>query len=107
MRISDWSSDVCSSDLIGGTGPVIAVGADMGDCAAERRHAGHDDRIRRRAERNDLHLIAASRREGQISLYVKLCDPWTGRDTAARSEPDGPQCPAAGQIGREACRERE
>src|SRR3546814_11014912 len=24
MRISDWSSDVCSSDLIGGTGLVVA-----------------------------------------------------------------------------------
>src|SRR3546814_20037275 len=67
MRISDWSSDVCSSDLIGGTGPVIAVGADMGDCAAESRHAGHDDRIRRRAERIELHIIEASRREGKIT----------------------------------------
>src|SRR3546814_2287883 len=85
MRISDSSSDVCSSDLggrdrvepalhpafceqddIGGTGPVFAAGADMGDRAAERRHAGHDDRIRRRAERIDLHLIAASDRKSVV-----------------------------------------
>src|SRR3546814_2293219 len=27
MRISDWSSDVCSSDLSGTTTPILAVGA--------------------------------------------------------------------------------
>src|SRR3546814_9242452 len=27
MRISDWSSDVCSSDLIGGTGNLQKLGA--------------------------------------------------------------------------------
>src|SRR3546814_10145211 len=32
MRISDWSSDVCSSDLIGGTG-VLTVGALLGMAA--------------------------------------------------------------------------
>src|SRR3546814_8129151 len=32
MRISDWSSDVCSSDRIGGTG-VLTVGALLGMAA--------------------------------------------------------------------------
>src|SRR3546814_4804870 len=51
MRISDWSSDVCSSDLagaapgLGRANPWLsapAVGADLGDCRAcgiQRRHA--------------------------------------------------------------------
>src|SRR3546814_19543736 len=32
MRISDWSSDVCSSDLLGLTG--TKVGCSAGDCGA-------------------------------------------------------------------------
>src|SRR3546814_8719090 len=40
MRISDWSSDVCSSDL---ALPVIAVSRDAAALAAVRqRHAGAD-----------------------------------------------------------------
>src|SRR3546814_5633439 len=38
MRISDWSSDVCSSDLWVGEGPVQAVDR-------PRRHAGGVERL--------------------------------------------------------------
>src|SRR3546814_13522468 len=53
MRISDWSSDVCSSDLLDGTdlaslharlagdGPDQVLGADPGDAPGAHEQAGH------------------------------------------------------------------
>src|SRR3546814_13444917 len=41
MRISDWSSDVCSSDLTAGTAPAVRTAADLGDFAGP--WAGHTD----------------------------------------------------------------
>src|SRR3546814_4235977 len=32
MRMSDWSSDVCSSDLVGDDGTVQHLGWDLGNC---------------------------------------------------------------------------
>src|SRR3546814_13320423 len=56
MRISDWSSDVCSSDLVTaaviGDAPVAAVLAGL-DMAAERRGPALLDR------RHDLELLEA------------------------------------------------
>src|SRR3546814_10899222 len=42
MRISDWSSDVCSSDLLGGQGSVInpKFNAPDGPICADLREAG-------------------------------------------------------------------
>src|SRR3546814_3145208 len=37
MRISDWSSDVCSSDLFRGARVVVALGAEAFGQAAEHR----------------------------------------------------------------------
>src|SRR3546814_7173595 len=39
MRISDWSSDVCSSDLGGDGEAVLQVGADVGNAHLQRRKA--------------------------------------------------------------------
>src|SRR3546814_4908386 len=53
MRISDWSSDVCSSDLLDGTdlaslharlagdGPDQVLGADPGDAPGAHEQPGH------------------------------------------------------------------
>src|SRR3546814_16107253 len=40
MRISDWSSDVCSSDLLGGKAAVDQGGDDLAECRADH----HRDR---------------------------------------------------------------
>src|SRR3546814_21154079 len=58
MRISDWSSDVCSSDLAQGVGYHQQGGADVGgDGAPEGRKAGegedHEDRLDAKRE-NDV-----------------------------------------------------
>src|SRR3546814_10244096 len=37
MRISDWSSDVCSSDLVAGPGLALVVAAVGGDVQADDR----------------------------------------------------------------------
>src|SRR3546814_7787947 len=42
MRISDWSSDVCSSDLVGSAGSqILSLGGDSRDERASRPCAGH------------------------------------------------------------------
>src|SRR3546814_20671887 len=41
MRISDWSSDVCSSDLSGGSGAVVRSGAG----SRHRRFPGEPPRL--------------------------------------------------------------
>src|SRR3546814_1346343 len=71
MRISDWSSDVCSSDLIGQLAPALA--------AAD--HAAHDDqrvglpgepgadlRLERRGE------IAAAHAQDAAGRFVPFAD---------------------------------
>src|SRR3546814_9169295 len=70
MRISDWSSDVCSSDLGRAAGPVAArwgggygFGLDRPDCALDqKRPAACDDipagHARRRLLRGSQGLIA-------------------------------------------------
>src|SRR3546814_19930630 len=52
MRISDWSSDVCSSDLM--TDDGVALVASMDDLLAHKLKAIHD-----RAEAKDYEDIAA------------------------------------------------
>src|SRR3546814_4703913 len=49
MRISDWSSDVCSSDLANESAGIIGIGGDAG-AVAEQRAAGA---ARRRIDGND------------------------------------------------------
>src|SRR3546814_15051892 len=43
MRISDWSSDVCSSDLLGGDDLALGIDEDRGrkDAVAGPVHEGH------------------------------------------------------------------
>src|SRR3546814_7235818 len=45
MRISDWSSDVCSSDLLQGRVAVAAKEGDAHERKAHRLGFGRDDRV--------------------------------------------------------------
>src|SRR3546814_1983881 len=55
MRISDWSSDVCSSDLLVGNGAAVQFGDAAGD--RDQGEEGKDSRLDR--ERAERHLLGA------------------------------------------------
>src|SRR3546814_5884967 len=69
MRISDWSSDVCSSDLAAGVGNIvaeedvaldeIAVAVAQHKGALRRQHQIFADDVAARLDRDDLDLAAA------------------------------------------------
>src|SRR3546814_18377119 len=85
MRISDWSSDVCSSDLIALSRPVVAA-AERGDIdmwvrakpEAERVQLSIIDWHERQAVAAPLDL---ARRETEIAA---LSDGWTWRSEERR-----------------------
>src|SRR3546814_20082752 len=64
MRISDWSSDVCSSDLPARSPPraVRATAGDPDPCARARRGTGAAPRIARHADRAQRARPAGQRR---------------------------------------------
>src|SRR3546814_10948092 len=73
MRISDWSSDVCSSDLLGANDSRLACrqqNADAADCEAAEQGASDPESLRARKFR---HLY----RPVQCSGFVGL--PMSGR----------------------------
>src|SRR3546814_10411244 len=75
MRISDWSSDVCSSDLLGQAGPDGAVnlvgerGLEVGAARAERR-AGQGQAAAHYLRHVDLCLRAALERNTDVADVV-------------------------------------
>src|SRR3546814_17932341 len=102
MRISDWSSDVCSSDLIGFSNK------ETGSVSAPRRTVLLADR-----RRSDIGQLNAVRQTGQAAGQMR------GRDGVVRvaAELFGGEFPVAGvdpllhprdgfEIGRASCRER-
>src|SRR3546814_14378976 len=104
MRISDWSSDVCSSDLGGGEMRVERLPPAAGEQREAESEAGawgdvvgHAPIIRR------YDLICNSQ-------YMAATDTAVNRRAAApRAGPDDRPSPApwpAAEIGRAACRER-
>src|SRR3546814_16829471 len=84
MRISDWSSDVCSSDLAGSVAVATLVWA--GHAGATEGTAGTVHRVS-----DILHLIAAAAWIGAIGAFLILIAPqplreWPGGlQIAARS----------------------
>src|SRR3546814_2343415 len=74
MRISDWSSDVCSSDLCGRTLADVAETGDAGDLAGQHHVGGAADGVHQRflaaVEIVELRLgdavVDVDRREGQL-----------------------------------------
>src|SRR3546814_2744171 len=69
MRISDWSSDVCSSDLLGQDEHGSAAGVGTGRPAAPRQGA------LRALEDDDLHRRPALRPD-RCALRVRPADQW-------------------------------
>src|SRR3546814_4658114 len=112
MRISDWSSDVCSSDLLAAQGPRPAAQGRRPEparrpvCEAEDRAAGKAEFGTRKADRG-LGEVEQIRRARQIHGRLGAGPPATGRNAAAASvnEAFTIYC-KADQIGRALCRER-
>src|SRR3546814_2941393 len=73
MRISDWSSDVCSSDLVDllrRLEAIVAVAAALGRMLAEmaqQQRAATLDRLDQRAQRIEPRPLARDARLGQLS----------------------------------------
>src|SRR3546814_1172853 len=84
MRISDWSSDVCSSDLVRREPDSRGAGRQADQRATDPEPAAHDDRARR-----------AARTPGAMLEH--------SRGGTGCAEPDRQD---THQIGRASCRER-
>src|SRR3546814_1693295 len=80
MRISDWSSDVCSSDLV-----------------PAPRHSGG----RGRGDLQQVHLPLPP-----LELFARRAPPWCASDGASRGLRQVPERPALAEIGRASWRER-
>src|SRR3546814_5767162 len=94
MRISDWSSDVCSSDLAG-PGEHVAAGADRPDVGAAA--VGLTQPARKAAGIDGVHLEAAADHHGvarlgsrQVAAHVQL-DPVGGGDRLTVHGRQGPR----------------
>src|SRR3546814_13463392 len=110
MRISDWSSDVCSSDLIGAAGNVraglpdrlgVAVAQLLTDVLAADEGRVADDELRLRPTRRTRVLVGA-----QLAARVLVGHRFAGH----RVQRVGDAVPAgdrlAASIGSASCRER-
>src|SRR3546814_12493938 len=92
MRISDWSSDVCSSDLPNGVGD-----AEVAALVFHRHHAA--------GERRRLEEVVEAEEVGEAEIIL-------GGPVAIRIEGDGGVALVGGrpvvedEIGRASCRER-
>src|SRR3546814_18315533 len=65
MRISDWSSDVCSSDLIEALGPIAVGQQVLDDRAPLYGHGDRRGRDRAVARPRGESLVALRRRRGR------------------------------------------
>src|SRR3546814_15894118 len=77
MRISDWSSDVCSSDLAGGTRAI-----DAGAVLHPSPPSGGDRPICRR-RRPSLGMLPGLRQPSDLQIKP----PWTGCSNPERAAP--------------------
>src|SRR3546814_3855734 len=92
MRISDWSSDVCSSDLkLGGLGGIMGMLPGVGKLQKQMAGANIDDRVLKRQEA----IISSMTRDERRN--PKLMNASRRKRVAAGS---GTQ-----EIGRASCRE--
>src|SRR3546814_3801458 len=90
MRISDWSSDVCSSDLHHQSGDdegAIGNVADLGHPAADRR--AEDDEIERGGDHRHQQAGPEGAAKARHFERIDGADTANVRDHAARSSPFG------------------
>src|SRR3546814_17912346 len=101
MRISDWSSDVCSSDLAHGLGSLddMAVNLVHGCLYVARYKRGGDDAQRDDGGKQPAGISQKDVRQGDGCGQDD--DGWWGSQ-AVYCQPQG-----SGSIGRASCRERE
>src|SRR3546814_2982225 len=98
MRISDWSSDVCSSDLVGVDQQHVVIGLDR---EAQGKVDGGEGLALARVRRSDQHAVSA-RQDRTVSDAAEIADQLAlhdaiffgnaghrgaGHDHAARREP--------------------
>src|SRR3546814_16187090 len=100
MRISDWSSDVCSSDLMITVPPPPYVSA----------HGLLKDRsvLITAAAGGGIGFAAAQRcaEEGARALFISDIHPRRLDEAVATLKKEHPACEVPGKIGRVSCRER-
>src|SRR3546814_13936261 len=98
MRISDWSSDVCSSDLI----EVFGVDAETEDLRpvvpGAVQHDGRIDAAQQRSQQDEVPLMAC-RKQLDEGIDAEMGD---DLDAVGGAEEDQP----GEEIGRASCRER-
>src|SRR3546814_14899258 len=118
MRISDWSSDVCSSDLE--SWPTLAPDLEAGPAATDIgwQTFFNDERLRRLialglANNRDLRVAVLRIDEARGQYRIQRADLLPGVDVnaaAAGSKTSsaslGPSIPPNAEIGRASCRER-
>src|SRR3546814_8111355 len=83
MRISDWSSDVCSSDLLGG-GAKAGAHVDAFGAQRQRRDEAAPVADAARSEHRDFHLVS-SRGDQDQARNIVLAGV-SGEDDIPRSE---------------------
>src|SRR3546814_12607387 len=102
MRISDWSSDVCSSDLQSSEGDV-----DLGKhlhAAVEATHHGNRGCGGDQRNQQDAGTVAGRRSEEIVETRKSLLSAETER--GGEAEQRGEDRQGVDQIGRASCRER-
>src|SRR3546814_6720911 len=74
MRISDWSSDVCSSDLAGVVAPPGGATTPASGGGATTSTTTSAERVRRRRDRDEGKLVARLGRQiGSASCRERVC----------------------------------
>src|SRR3546814_11786915 len=90
MRISDWSSDVCSSDLTGGRQIGFALATDIPATQAERTTAKPHIRIIRPAR---AHRASAEELERHAAFIAGLNNPlWMALGPRSEERRVGKEC---------------
>src|SRR3546814_17713466 len=103
MRISDWSSDVCSSDLMGVGGPDLRAVEDIIPAIAVGAKLERGE-IRPRARfRKALAPIILARQDARQIMRALFRRPVMHDD---RRDHFQPHWGAGGELGRASCRER-
>src|SRR3546814_12596867 len=103
MRISDWSSDVCSSDLDGGRGPKELTGmVDLTRDATGRVRARLLDLVPGRSSKAYADWIKERDEQFRAGVKIAALDPFAGYKKALDDELDD----ATDEIGRASCRAR-